>query len=444
MLNVLEQAMAAAQQQDWSLLNQCLQQLPLGDPTHESHIGKNPTDAAGRSVSLSDRDLDQVLNLALDVLKAGDFQARWDVAKVMPKLGVRAIAPLIEILQDDAADVELCWFAIRLLSGFNHPHVIATLVDFLKTVEDEDLAAMASATLSSLGDGAIEALSRLLSEPESRLLATRSLAQIRRLRVITPLLGVVGDSQVAVRAVALEALSSFQDPRIIPVLLEGLNDLAAAVRKEAVIGLGLRADELEGELDLLGRLKPLLYDFNQEVCQQAAIALGRLGTDEAALALFNVLMSSATPVLLQIDLIRALSWVGTAKTLDYLQQALMIASMGCVLEIVRVLGRVEKPELKAKSAQILLEFLNSQHPHTAREAVKQAIALSWGELKEVSVLEALVGLLAESAMSVRLHAIAALKNFPTAHQKLEQLANDGQLAPALKEGVLIALSEWQV
>ncbi|HEY9890987.1 MAG TPA: HEAT repeat domain-containing protein [Candidatus Sericytochromatia bacterium] len=443
MSNVLEQATAAAQQGDWSLLNQCLQQLPLGDPDRESRFGKNATDRSGRSVSLSDRDLDQVLKLALDVLNAGDFQERWDVAKVIPKLGERAIAPLIEILQDDAADLELRWFAIRILSGFNHPSVIATLVDFLKTVEDEDLAAMASATLSSLGDGAIEALSSLLSEPESRLLATKSLAQIRRPRVITPLLGVVGDSQVAVRATAVEALSSFQDPRIIPVLLEGLNDLAAAVRKEAVIGLGLRAD-LGGELDLLAQLKPRLYDFNQDVCQQAAIALGRLGTDEAALVLFNVLMSPVTPVLLQIDLIRALSWVGTAKTLDYLQQALTITSVECVLEIVRVLGRVEKPELKAIAAQILLDFLNSQHPHTSREAVKQAIALSWGELKEVSAVEALVGLLADPAMSVRLHAIAALKNFPTAYQQLEQLADEAQLAPALKEGVAIALSEWQV
>jgi HEAT repeat protein len=96
-------------------------------------------------------------------------------------------------------------------------------------------------------------------------------------------------------------------PRIPPVLLNALNDPAAVVRKEAVIGLGLRTD-LGEELDLLARLKPLLYDFNWDVCQQAAIALGRLGTDEAADALFNVLKSPATPVPLQIDFVRA--WAG--------------------------------------------------------------------------------------------------------------------------------------
>jgi HEAT repeat protein len=153
---------------------------------------------------------------------------------------------------------------------------------------------MAATALSSLGDSAIEALASLLSEPDSRLLATTALSQIRRPEIITPLLGVVDDPQVAVRSMAIEALSSFHDSRIPPVLLKALKDHAAVVRKEAVIGLGLRSD-LREELDLLNQLKPLLYDFNPDVCQQAAIALGRMGTDEAADALFKVLQSPATP-----------------------------------------------------------------------------------------------------------------------------------------------------
>jgi HEAT repeat protein len=141
MSNVLEQATAAAQQGNWSLLNQHLQHLPLG---------KNATDAATESAPLNDTDLEQVLNLALDVLEAGDFQERWDVAKLFPKLGAIAIAPLIEILQDDEAELELRWFAGRILGGFNHPTVITTLVDLLKTAEDEELSTMAAAALASL------------------------------------------------------------------------------------------------------------------------------------------------------------------------------------------------------------------------------------------------------------------------------------------------------
>ncbi|HEY9797962.1 MAG TPA: HEAT repeat domain-containing protein, partial [Leptolyngbyaceae cyanobacterium] len=279
MSNVLEQATAAAQQGNWSLLNQHLQHLPLG---------KNATDAGSESAPLNDTDLEQVLNLALDVLEAGDFQERWDVAKLFPKLGAIAIAPLIEILQDDEAELELRWFAGRILGEFNHPTVITTLVDLLKTAEDEELSTMAAAALASLGDSAVEALTGLLADPESRLLATTSLSQIRRPEIIAPLLSVVNDPQVSVRSTAIEALSSFHDSRVPPVLLNALDDPAATVRKEAVIGLSLRSD-LGEELDLLNRLKPLLYDFNREVCQQAAIALGRLGTDEAADALFEVI-----------------------------------------------------------------------------------------------------------------------------------------------------------
>ncbi len=434
MSKVLEQAAAAAQQGNWSLVSQYLQQLPLG---------KNPTDSDAESAPLNDTDLEQVLNLALDVLNAGDFQERWEVAKVFPKLGAIAIAPLIEILEDEDAELELRWFTGRILGEFNHPSVITTLVDLLTSSEDEDLAVMAAAVLSSFGESAIEALTGLLADPDSRLLATRSLSQIRRPEIIAPLLGVVRDPQVAIRATAIEALTSFHDPRIPPVLLDALNDHVAAVRKEAVIGLGLRSD-LREELDLLNRLKPLLYDFNLEICQQAAIALGRLGTDDAAEALFDVLQSPATPVSLTYDLIRALAWVGTTKSVDYLQQALIGAAVESTLEIVRVLGRLEEPVLKTKAAQILIDFLNSEHPAAREATVKQAIAQAWGQLGEISAIDALVGLLADPADSVRLHAIAALKNFPTTHQQLEQLAADENLTPALKEGVAIALAEWKM
>jgi HEAT repeat protein len=433
MSNVLEPANTAAQQGNWSLLNQYLQQLPLP---------KKNTDTQTDSASLNYTDLEQVLNLALDVLCAGDFQERWDVAKVFPKLGPIAIAPLIEILEDEDADLELRWFAARILGEFNHPTVISTLIDLLKTAEDEDLVAMAATALSNLGNSAVDALTSLLADPQTRFLATKSLSQIRRPEIIEPLLGVVHDSDASVRATAIEALSSFHDSRIPPVLLDALDDRAAVVRKEAAIGLGLRSD-LREELDLLNRLKPLLYDFNIEVCRQAAIALGRLGTDEAATALFEVLKSPATPVPLQIDLARALGWVRTAKTLDYLQQALAEASVESALEIIRVLGRFEESNLKRKATQILLNFLNSEHP-TAREAtIKQAVAQAWGQLGDVDAIDALVGLLADPEDSVKLHAIAALKNFPTTHQKLEQLAADEQLLPALKEGVAIALAEWK-
>lgn len=434
MSELLEQATAAAYQENWSLLNQCLQHLPLG---------KNATDGEAASASLNETDLEQVLNLALEVLDAGDFRERWEVAKLFPKLGERAIAPLIEILEDDEAQMEARWFAGRILAEFNHPTVIITLVNLLRTSEDEDLATMAASALSSLGNSAVHALADLLLDPETRLLATTALSQIRRPEIIEPLLRVVDDSQVTVRSTALEALSSFHDPRIPPVLLEALKDDAAVVRKEAVAGLGLRSD-LWAELDLLHHLQPLLYDFNRDVCQQAALALGRSKTNEAAKALLEVIQSPATPIPLQIDFIRALGWIETSKALDYLQQALADVSVEGVREIITVLGRIEQPSLKIQAAHILLDFFHSEHPATQSVPVRQSLTQAWGYLGEHTTMDTLLGLLADSTDSVRLHAIAALKNFPTAYQQLEQLAIDDNVTPELKEGIAIALTEWRV
>ena len=385
---LLEKAVTATEQENWSLANQYLQQL---------------------SLEKADQ-FQQALDIGLKILERGDFQERWDVAKIFPKFGQIAISPLIEILEDEEADLEQRWFAGRILGEFNHPEAIATLVNLLKTTEDEDLAAIAAQALANLGKSSIEALTSLLSQPDSRLLATCSLAQIRRPEAIAPLLTAVKDRDVAVRSTAIEALSSFHDPRIPPVLIEALNDKAAAVRKEAVIGLGVRTD-LAAQLDLLNHLKPRLYDFNLEVCQQAAIALGRLGTDRAAAALFAVLQSPATPIPLQVNLIQALGWMETAASLQYLQQSLCLVAEESVLEIVRVLGRIEAESLKAKAAQILLDFFGSRHPIVETIAIKQALAHAWGQLGEESAVEPLLQLREDAEARVRWQAIAALKHF---------------------------------
>jgi HEAT repeat protein len=76
-------------------------------------------------------------------------------------------------------------------------------------------------------------------------------------------------------------------------------------------------------------------------------------------------------------------------------------------------------------------------------ALRQAIALSLGQLGQPDALETLMQLLADDVMGVRLHAIAALKTLDaqTARQRLEQLAHS-ELPEALSQGVALALREW--
>lgn len=388
----------------------------------------------------------QQMELAIDVLASGDFHQRWDIAKVFPKLGQNAIAPLIEILEDEDAEEELRWFAARILGEFNHPAVIAALVEVLKISDNEELSAMAAAALGQIGSPAVAAVTTLLAEEDTRLLAVRSLSHIRRRETIVPLLSVVQDPQISIRAAAIEALSSFHDSRIPPVLIDALDDLAARVRREAVIGLSFRPD-LREELDLVSQLMPRLYDFNLDVCAAAASALGRLGTDAAATALDQVLKSPNTPIKLQLEIVRALGRVGTVTSLEYLRSCLFQLQSATVWqEVVTVMGRLEQPDLTARATDILIEILQSADLATLASSVKQAIALSLGQLGEMQAIDPLIQLLADADAGVRLHVITALKQLANeaAHCQLQQLATNEALAPELKQGIAIALSEWSI
>jgi len=448
MLEVLEKAQAAAQQADWALLNQYLQQFSAAVKTTPQAEGDEQTVAR----------LKQVLDLAIAALSTEDFQSRWDIAKLFPTLATAVgqagqsedwiTAPLIEIVQDDAADVELRWFAVRILGQFNQPVVIKTLVQLLQDAEDteaEELSEIAATTLASFGPEAIAALTELLADEQSRVLAVQALAQIRSRETIAPLCSVVNDSQVEVRSTAIEALSSFHDPQIAPILVNALNDVAATVRREAVAGLALRAD-LAPELDVVALVRDRLWDFNLAVCQQAATSLGRLGTPAAAAALWQVLQSQATPVTLQLEVVRALGWMNHSDALDYLRQALQLGSDEVYQAVLTALGRVELPELKPQAAAILLAALASQHPVVQQPHTKQAIALGLGQLGELAAVEPLIQLLATPDIGVQLHAIAALKQLAseTAYQQLQTLLTDAETPPELKQGVAIALQEWQV
>ncbi len=430
---LLVHAQAAADAADWSLLTQYLQQLILKlDSTHPE-VHQNRQD---------------VLKLALSILELGDFQQRWEITKVLQQLGKIAIPPLIDILADEDAEEDLRWYAVRTVGEFQHPEAIVSLVDLLKTSENQELKTMAASALGQIGNAAITALTQLLAEEETRLLAVRSLAYIRTQETITPLLTVVQDSQAAVRSATLEALSSFHDQRVPPVLLNALDDVAAPVRRAAVQGLGFRPD-LCTKLDLVAQLQPRLLDFNLDVCCAAAIALSRMGTDAAAQHLFEVLISPNTPLKLQLEIIRALAWVETLSSLAYLHQALnQTTSQTLWLEIITVLGQVQKPQLMKPAAEILLNILQSQHPFTDANLsgtnIKSAIALGLGQLGNNQAVEALILLLADTNPTVRLHAIAALKKLDAevAYQQLQRLFHNSTITPDLQQGVAIALAEW--
>ena len=392
---LLMQAQGAYDASDWLSLSQYLQQLILGEDSKHPDIYKNRK---------------HLLELSLAVLKEGDFQQRWDIFKVFKYFDTIVIPLMVDILEDEDADEELQWYAIQILGELKKPDAVPPLVELIKKGENEELRAMAASVLGQMGTEAITTLTELLANQDTRLLAVQSLSFIRQPGIIAPLLSVVQDSHVAVRAVAIEALGSFHDDRVPPVLLNVLNDVSATVRREALLGLGFRPD-LCSELDLVKRLQSKLYDLDEDVCCAAVTALSRMGCDAAAEQLFQLLMSPHTPLKLQLEAIRGMCWVETRSGLEYLQQAFhKLDYIPLWLEIVKVLGRVQSADNTCKATDILLEILHSQHPAVEDASVKSATALSLGQLGNQQAVEPLTALLADRDESVRLHAIAALKN----------------------------------
>lgn len=426
---VLQQAAVAAETGNWSSLGQHLQQL-LRD--HDA----------------SDREGSQrLLEWTLAAFEAGDFHQRWDLAKVLPNFGEMAIAPLVEILEDDLAETQLRWFVTRVLGQFDRPEAIQALVQVLQTAEDEELKAMAAESLTQNGEVAVRVLTPLLNNPESREFAARSLAHVRHPDIIDPLLHLLDDERVEVRSLALKALTGAIDyatsdryPRLRAALIRKNDDRAAEVRREAVAGLGLYGmRDADGEI--VSILRSRLWDFNLSVCQQAAMSLARIGGEMAQRALFDVLRSPATPAPLQIEAIRALGWTAAPTALDGVLTFLRSPQIEpqVLQEAIAVLGRWEVCEMqKSQVVDLLIEQLR----YCPSADTLRAIVAALGRLGDSRAIEPLISVLERDDFRLRLHAIAALKSLDGAKECLDRQVSSDRLSPELQRGIAIALEEW--
>ena len=422
------------------------------------------------------------LTTALEGLASHDFQRQWEAAKQLREIGEAAIAPLVELTQDDTVDEGTRWFAARALGDFDHPQAIAALAHLLND-EDEDISQIAATALAQIGASAIHPLTYLLQSDSTRLLAVQALARIRQRRTILPLLRVVSDRDPKVRQMAIEALASFQDSRILPVLIAALDDPVAGIRQEAVTALGLRlqlrtwertgalgdsdnGDSDNGDMDgnhinnhsletansgysrkpdldmqaLELRLAACLHDFHLDVCIKAAIALGRWGSPYAVERLGTVLNQPHTPEALKIALIQALGWVPSPAAVDAITQALTLPQVQVRCEAIRTLSTFEPEALVARASQALLAHLEP----LSTVSEKQAIALALARLGCDQAIDGILVCLADTHEGVQLHAIAALKQLNTfdVYQYLQHLSQQPELPAVLRSGVQKALDEW--
>lgn len=426
----LNLAIAAADNGMWSEVVDYLQRIPLEQPIDRS----------------------QVLALALQVLIQGDFEQQWDIAKIIPKLGEIAIQPLLDLIDDPNIDLEDRWFVARILGDLvsgaaplvksqpkeHRPDVVATLVELVRQHEDPELQAIAADALAKIGTAAIPVLADLLDTPDCAI-AVAVLAQIRHSPTIEPLLRTIDSPDLQIRTLAIEALGSFHDPRIPPILLAKLTDVAPSVRQAAVIALCLRSD-LATELNLVQQLRPLLFDLNLAVCRATALGLARLNDPSTVAVLTEVLDSPHTPTSLRSEVILALGWIGTRSAIKSLATALTAAPPDLAQEILIGIGKTEQD--RDYASQVIVDYWRSNSSGYLA-IVTQEIAAALGNLGNPHTVPDLIGLLGDPDDRVKLYTIAAIaKLSPTIPPAILQLATRSDLPSALQLGVRMCLSHW--
>ena len=376
----LDRAKTAADNGNWSIAIDYLQQLSIDQ--------------------IADSEL--VLDIALQVLIQGDFDQQWEIAKIIPKLGDIAVQPLLDLLNDIDIDIEDRWVVARILGEFDRPQVVTALIELIQQQEDLELTEIATSALTKIGVPAISALTDLFATP-NRHTAITTLARIRHSKTIEPLIQVIDDPDPQLRSLVVEALGSFHDPRIPPLLITKLTDVAANVRKAAVTALCLRSD-LAAELDLSRHLRPLLFDLNLAVCQATALGLARLPDRLNIEVLASVLSSPQTPIELQSSVILALGWIGTIPAIDSLMAAFPHIAPSLAPEIAIAIGKTDREQIYA--SQALANRLQRVDPSAA--IIKQEIATALGNLGNPDIVPDLILLLNDPDDRVKLYAINAI------------------------------------
>ncbi|MEL7053428.1 MAG: HEAT repeat domain-containing protein [Cyanobacteria bacterium J06588_5] len=433
-------------------------------------------------------ELSAQIQLAVEQLAASDFHGRWDAVKRFSRkfseelseegnaLGgksrYRVVPILIQQLQAQK-DPDVQWFLVRILSQFEHPMTVAALAELLLTTESEDLQLSASRALSNMGAIAVDTLSDLLSSKSAALessalesfktdtiakpaigksanrldirrLAARTLAHIRRGAVIEPLLSVVDDPDTELRAIAIEALGSFHDPRITPVLLNALEDDHPATCIEVIRALGRRRDLLP-TTDLVSPLRACLRSPNEVIACESAAALGRLSSEDAIIALGEGL-GEPLPTAVKRVIASSLGWLNHPAALAYLvesfQRSEPFTTALLKQSVAKALGQVRDEALKPQAARPLIHWLDDGEADGV--ALTQNIISALARLGVPAALRGIVPVLTHVDSRLRLHALNALKQIDPrkSQQMVQQYLARADVSAIAKQRLEETLSAW--
>ena len=388
----------------------------------------------------------QILNGLLQALEWGDFQVRWDVSKLLPKLGNVAIDPLLNRLNETLNDTtdfdeELQWFVVRTLGAWEDDGVMLALLEVLKS-GNSDVQSMAATVLAQYGDRCLSVLKPMLQaglEAESSLWAVRILANIRSVETVEMLLKLAVNPDTEVCCTAIAALGNFQDNRIAGVLIQSLKSPVARIREAAAEAIAFcQTLSLDRRIEVL---TPLLWDLNSSVCIRSATSLGRLG-DRATESLLRALKSEPLPDTLAIELVRSLLRLESIEALMGLFKASQTMSL-VRTELLRALGRVRK--LKDLTVAYLIQLIQQDLTLDDRKLAVTAL----GNLAQPDAIDGLLEQFITVDSSLRFHILEALQQIdrtgpePIVQTIIQQKMQDITISAEVKSGLQFALDEWR-
>lgn len=227
--------------------------------------------------------------------------------------------------------------AATLLGEFRDPRAVGPLVEAL---HDEDRAVRDAATgaLRNIGQAAVPALIAALQDPNGNVqeIAVAVLKDLPDPRAVEPLLGCLTNKNWIVRMHAAKGLGIVGDPRAIAHLVPLLTDQVKAVRVDAT--------------DALARIgRPALASLIEALRHEAWIlrlhaceALGKIGAEEAVEPLCEAILRDRDTAVRQ-DAAKALGGIGSPRALAALTTALMDLDVRPFA--VEALGKLKDPRV---------------------------------------------------------------------------------------------------
>ena len=145
--------------------------------------------------------------------------AAVDLLSAIEKMGVAALTPLIESLQDKEGTVRK--FAATLLGKLGDPRAIEPLGMALYDLHHE-VGKVSAESLARFGVPALEILVEALSHPEMwiRIHAIIGLSRIQDSRIAPVLVELLNDPEREVRKQVIQSIGEIKDLRTVPVLQE--------------------------------------------------------------------------------------------------------------------------------------------------------------------------------------------------------------------------------